>query len=283
MNTVAIIVHAADGSLARADAMMLTDQMLMEALIDPDIRTNAIFRSNFFKNGDFTDCIEWDGVEADADGAVRRIMWYNRQWVIREPNLSMLPRNLEALNIGKEDHFHALRGSLDTAALPATLKHFHIYTNKFSGEIDFTKLPNALIEFCIHENSFLGSADLSALPPKIEAMNISKNQFDGCVNLEVLPTTLRSLDMSSNRFVGTICLTKLPRSLKFLYLSENRLDGTLSFSSLPENLEEVWLDDNQFTGKPSFENLPEGIAYLYVSGNKLDYIDGRSVPACVEL
>ena len=133
------ILLAVDSSLGRVDYSSLSDQTLMEILIDGfDDETTKRYRD---EDGMFIDVCDWECITCDADKRVVGI-------------------NLEDDAIG----------SFQLSHIPPKVRILHLANCRITGEIDFKQISEALREFNLNDNQLTGSADVAHLP---ETMNSS--------------------------------------------------------------------------------------------------------------
>ena len=117
MHTTLLCLCSEEG-LGRVDITSMTHQTLMELLIE---KMSDDHRQEFHdKSGEFQDVCEWDGVECDNDENVVKIGWDKRFEDEFEMQFQWLPPTVEKFNADTS----SLEGSLDTRALPQSLKEF---------------------------------------------------------------------------------------------------------------------------------------------------------------
>ncbi|KNH08097.1 hypothetical protein XU18_1313 [Perkinsela sp. CCAP 1560/4] len=145
-----VFLDAVDPSLGRLDYASLSQQALMEMVIEGIANKEKIC-------GDVdepTDIEEWEGVTIE-DGQVVEIAW--RQFRLRGAlHLEWLPSSVRKVLVS----CNKLTGTLDCASLPTSLKKLNIGCNAFTGLINMESLPEGMEEISVHCN------DLSANPTK---------------------------------------------------------------------------------------------------------------------
>ena len=209
-------VTAIDPSLGRMDRSTLSQQALMELLID-GIRYKRLFEENH-KN--YKDIAGWCGVTLSESGAVESICWGGMN----------------------------LDGFLDWQWIPRTVVSFDATSTFVKGSLDVAALPEGLETLYLAQNRLCEAVDLTALPKKIKALNLSYNRLKGSVVLTSLPQQIEKLHAEGNFFTGTIDLELLPESLESLRLAANMLSGTLCFENIPRNCKIISLQENDFQG-----------------------------------
>ena len=271
----------ADNFVGRATAAMFSDQTLMEMLVDP---SHSSFRDvNMTTDGDFKDKCTWEGVVCNEIGEVTEIQWRRKDWVKKELNLDMLPRNLSEFAINNFGPSTPSVGTVTVASLPPNLVYFLLRDNAFHGEFEFEALPRSMINVNLLGNDFHGSANLAALPPALQRLNLMRNKFSGSVDLCHLPQEIVMLCLTENEFSGTIHLGALPDSLCELYLDENAFEGSVLLDSLPAGLVDLDLRRNRLSGTIRVEFLPKEMYSLDVRGNaEFTYIGPEEVPEWIQ-
>ena len=210
----ALIIQSLDPHLGRVDISTLSDQTLMEVVVEC---VNDEAKKDYQdENEMFLEVCEWVAIGCDDDGRV--VVFHSIKQLGGVLQLSFLPPKLINFCAEMSDS----SGTLDTSALPASLDVFSIWGNNFDGTIDFT-----------------------ALPPKIECFNVSTNVFTGSAVLDSLPDTLEDLHLGLNKFSGTLCLTKLPRGLRTLGVSRNSLTGKFHLENGHDDIT-VYASHNSF-------------------------------------
>ena len=254
------LFHLADSAIGRVDPLTLSEQVLMELLIEGlDGESKAHFQD---ASGDFLDITEWPGVETDDIGHISNFSFKT----IAKGNIALqfLPKHLISFDTG----LLPMGGSIEAKSLPETLEHFSVAeSGEFWGTVDFCNLPRSL-QYCnLSENSLTGSAELTSLPPELHYLYINSNFFAGSASLDSLPEDLLYLYMQKNAFCGELCLSALPESLMDLDASHNAFSGSLVLDSLPPSLVLLRVRGNRLSGDL---RLAEA-----VDGDDIDFSDNN--------
>ena len=160
-----------------------------------------------------------------------------------------------------------IRGPLNWAHLPSTLKEMYACGDEIQGDLPLEDFPNHLEVLSLFDNYLRGELDFSQLPKTMKQLFLNRNDFEGHVDLTCLPTTLLYLELQQNTLCGEVRLDKLPEGLQGLNLGENEFSGTLDLEHLPTTLEELRLDHNEFEGTVDLSELPDTLSKLDLSGN----------------
>ena len=234
----AILFSTSDPSLGRVDRSTLSDQMMLELLVQHFTEDSK----RFLKSDDdaFLPVCTWACVNCDA--SERAISFDLKQRVAGSLVLAYIPLQMQVVNV----RGYNLEGTLDTENFPDSLQVLSLTANKMSGSVDMTQLPPNFVKFNIGLNDFSGTCDLRALPERIEQISLDSNKFHGSIHLDALPTSLRALDVSRNAFSGEVCFEHLPPALTFLELSENQFEGSFALLNPPANLAVVNCEVNKF-------------------------------------
>ena len=207
-----------DPTLGRVDYTSLSDQMLVEMLIDGfDDESKKAYQD---AHGAYLDVCACPGIKCDADGRVIEI-------------------NMHHSNIG---------GSIAFCYLPPQMKYISAEVNRLTGSVDITQLPDGMETFALSMNQFTGELDLSKLPDGMKYLRIDRNQFTGELDLSKLPARIIRLNLSHNQFTGDLDLTNLPPRLKTLGINDNQLTGEVDLTNLPNRMKYLNLDNNRFCG-----------------------------------
>ena len=209
------IILSVDTALGRVDYNSLSDQMLIEMLIDgydDDAKEN--YRD---LDDTYLDICEWPCVLCDDDQRVEKM--YETQDV---------------------------SGSLDLSCIPPKMKEIYIDENGLVGEIDLTNFPESMELLNLSDNMLAGSTDLTHLSRKMKYINLCSNQFSGTIDITQLPAEMLVLYLDANFFTGTIELTKLPQSMRELTLHNNRFTGPFIATNLPQHLQSLNASGNRF-------------------------------------
>ena len=255
-----LVVTAIDSALGRLDYDSLSDQALMELLIDGiGDEDKEYFRDS---NCDFLDIEEWDGLEFNSDGKVEKI---EMSFAVE----ASLAFDFVPKSVKKIDFFDCLlTGSVETSLLPDGLEHFKVSeTRSLSGTFDFAKLPSHLVTCDICENSFLGTADFTKLPVGLTKLELHANNFSGTLSFASLPEGLGLLSLDHNGFYGSLDFAALPRCMHEFSASDNNFSGTVDWQNLPPGLDFLWLQKNKFTGELRLKKNCEKLMDVDVSNN----------------
>ena len=226
-----------DPALGRLDYASLSDQTLMEMLVDdmPDV-----YKSRYQDtNGNFTDISTWPRVQLQNDRVVQ-VEFTTRNIGDRQFPFELIPPLVEHFALYES----AANGTVDTKILPRTLLRFDVTENKLYGELNFPAFPRGLKEIIICYNQFSGSCALQHLPDKLVRFDAMSNKFSGEVALNNLPSTLERLYLKRNNLSGQIAIDRLPAPMQFLDLGENKFYGDFRMMVFPPDLRCVSLDDN---------------------------------------
>ncbi|KNH04475.1 leucine-rich repeat protein [Perkinsela sp. CCAP 1560/4] len=257
-----VFLQSADSSLGRLDYASLSQEALMEMLIEGIENKEKICGDA----SEMREVNEWNGVELEME-KFHTIHWDN----------------------------YGLEGSLHWEWTPSTLTVFSVCKNKLVSTIDLSILPASVRHLSLNYNRFNGSICLKDLPKEIDSVNLSLNQLIGSLDLRDLPASLKNLLAFSNKFTGGIDLTRLPAELTKLDLSYNALSGTVELGDLPKGLKYMRIDNNNFSGPLNLTSLPDGMVELHVNRNsfsgpvdfmhlpdEMRFIDLRSNQLCGE-
>ena len=224
-----------DANLGRVDITMLSDQNLVELLVE-GFNDEAKKRYQD-ENGDFLEVCQWPRFRCDDDGRVIHIESWN------EIQIS---------------------GTIDLRYLPPKCEYTKFEALNLSGTLDTTLLPSCMTFFNIEQNDFHGSVDFNVLPRRMKSFDVSFNRFTGSVALDRLPDTLEYLHIFDNHFSGTLCLTKLPQALHNLAIMDNAFTGNLHLENT-QNTISVYAGRNKFEPTAVIQK-DSGFVYLEDSG-----------------
>ena len=265
-------ITTVDPSLGRLDYDSLSDQTLMEMLIEGFTDFGKAQRYQD-KNGSYLDVCEWPFIKCDANENVTEVFF--------------------SINLTQS------RGStIDFGFLPRRVTKVISAETAFQGTLNTAQLPPGLLEIDLEMNGFSGSVDLAALPRHMEHFGVTWNKFSGSLDLTHLPKTLKTLEVMGNKFEGSITLDELPESLTILNLGTNPLTGALSFAKLPPKLNKLSIEDTKFTGRFSLDVYYEALGTLnawgtaftgeavlhssYVHKARKVYLPLKSIEKCVD-
>ena len=203
-----------DANLGRVDIRMLSDQTLMEMMIE-GLGTEAKGQHQD-SDGMFLEVCKWPSVHCDNDG-----------------------------NVTEFELMEESGGTIDFSFIPPKCEFLYVESSNVSGTLETSSLPEVLVYFVADENNLYGTVDLTELPSKLEAFNIPKNKFTGSVILKNLPECMESLDLNHNSFSGTLCLTSLPATLSYLGVSDNAFTGEFNLTNVRKEID-VYASRNAF-------------------------------------
>ena len=244
-----LLVAAFDPALGRLDYESLSDQALMEMLIDGmEESSKKEFQDD---NGNFKDISEWPclsvsestPLEESTVARVKVISFAEREFGVTQFPFSFLPPQVVQLCANKCN----IHGTLDTSVLSPDLRFFTVSQNALHGSINWRRFPRTL-----------------------KNIDISANKFTGSCKLADLPRTARTLDASRNELSGEISLSELPNGMRWIDLYTNKLSGPLHITSLPEEMYEINLSDNAFTGEFRFLVFSPMLSSICLEKNQLD-------------
>ena len=254
-----------DPSLGRVDYSLMSDQTLMEMLIDG-------FDDNAKKNYQdaasmYLDVCTWSCVHCDGDERVIRIDMETSS-ITGSLQLCYVPLKANVVNMrswGKSK----MTGSVDLARLPDGMTELSLDNNVLTGEIDLTHLPGGMTELSLYDNQLTGEIDLTNLPKGMTLLCLNSNQLTGKIYLNQLPSCMRKLYLNSNQFIGEVDLTQLPDGIKDFHLEDNMFTGEINLAHLPDGMEYLHLANNQFSGGIDLSQLPSRMRELYLNNNQL--------------
>ena len=190
-----LLILTIDPALGRLDYHSLSDQMLMEMLIDGMLEE---YKKNFQDSrGNFIDVCEWKSNETltpcvrCTDGRVRRV------------ELS----NITFAEIQFPFHF-----------IPPLAEQFIVMNCNIHGTLETSHIPNDMLSFHVKYSCLYGSIHWGSFPRKLKFLQIGKNALSGSIILTDLPDALITLAAESNKFGGGIDLHHLPKGMKVLEL-----------------------------------------------------------------
>ena len=236
---------SADSSIGRVDIGSLTDQTLMELLVDG--LTDAS-KEYFEKNGFYENVCMFRGITCDEDQRVIKYV-FQKYYCEGTVSLDFIPPLVVSFYVFSSNIQNIqFCGTLSTETLPKYLEVFDISQNAFSGAVDMTKFPPQLIKVNISKNVFCGTCDFTSLPRGLRELSLRKNKFCGNLVLNSLPLALERLSLSENHFSGTLKLENLPARMRTINVSLNELCGEFRLVNVPESLQSVFALQNAFCG-----------------------------------
>ena len=217
-----ITLFSADLSLGRLDCDSLSDQALMEILVD-GLCDSAKTKIKNTKD-EYIDVCDWPNITCNEDGRVIEVESFQGQKVgkIALEFLPPLVTKVSILDFTQEVH---IEGTLRTSLLPAQIKALEIVNIGISGQVELKGLPESLTQVCLSYNVFTGSCDLTELPSALIRLEINDNKLSGSISLENLPKTIVVLCLQDNKLDGELCFDHLPASLGELDIANNDFCG----------------------------------------------------------
>ena len=231
-------LFAIDSAVGRCDYESLSDQTLMEILIDGmcvEEKSKLQGEEEFFVEVRY-----WPGVDC-IDTRVTKTIFHFRQFGAEQFPFSFIPPLVE--------HFEFvgcnLHGTLHTSDLPKGMKKFSVRQNKLHGEINFKTFPEKLRDLDITTNEFCGRCALEDLPDSIQRFQAYCNAMSGSIDLKNLPIAMEDLEIAGNYFTGPIVIEGLPQGIRRIDLSECCFSGEFRIMSFPPALESVSIIANE--------------------------------------
>ena len=198
-----------DSSLGKADYILLSDQTLMEMLIEGfDDEIQNKYKDN---DGMYINTCKWSSVTCDDDQRVIEI-------------------DMDSTNVS---------GLLELCYVPPRVKELYIrsrYKNKLTGSVDLTQLPEGMQRLYLQNNQLIGDIDLTQLPKGMKYLFLVSNELTGEIDLTRLPDGMQCLYLENNSFTGQIDLTQLPNEMKYLFLENNQLSGSFVIKALTNGM-----------------------------------------------
>jgi len=196
MNFGVLLFHFLDPSLDRVDPSSMSQQMIMELLVE------NITNREYYTGDPPEDLEQWTGVTLDDGGNVRHIDWA---------------------------YEHRLEGPFPLQWLPHTLQSIDVTENRLCGSLDLDVLPDPLVRVILDSNKFEGTVSLCHLPEGLQELNLGRNPLSGPIDLTSLPAGLRKLSLYSTAIEGETDFSKLPDGLTHLYVENTNLSGSIPF------------------------------------------------------
>ena len=240
------LIFSIDPSLGRVDYSLMSDQTLMEMLIDGfDDQTKKQYQD---KHGMYVDVCEWSCIECDDDERIVQI-------------------DIESSRI---------TGSLELCYVPPKVKRFKVNPSwgkgKLKGPVDLARLPEGIEILDLKGNQLTGEIDLKRLPVGLKNLYLSRNGFNGEIDLTQLGEGMNGLHLQNNQLTGEIDLTHLPQGLQRLFLQNNQLTGEIDLKNLPDGMECISLSNNRLSGSLIINELPQGVKMIDVRRNHFNAI-----------
>ena len=228
-----------DPSLGRVDYSSLSDQTLMEMLIEGfDDETKNKYKDN---EGMYLNVCKWSRIECDGDERVIRV-------VIETSSIT---------------------GSLELCYVPPKVKELYMrspYRSELTGSVDLTRLPDGIKYLYLYNSELSGEIDLAHLPGKMQLLYLQNNQLTGEIDLKQLPGGMKELALQNNKLTGGIDFTHLPDGMSYLNLDENHLTGQLVIKMLPPTMRVINARRNQFNAVAVVESETNATIKLQESG-----------------
>ena len=191
------LLLSVDTNLGRLDYSLLSDQALMEMLIDGfDDDTKKQYQDD---HGMYLDVCEWSCIECDADERVAEIVMDNSD-IRGSIQLCYVPPKVEEIDIGDMWVNGKLAGSVDLTLLPEGMEVLNLLGNKLSGEIDLTQLPYKMEYLTLGYNQLTGEINLTHLPDGMRGLHLESNQLSGSLVIRGLPQEMNIIDVRGNNF-----------------------------------------------------------------------------------
>ena len=217
------IFLSVDPSLGRLDYSLLSDQTLMEMIIEGfDDETKKKYQDN---DGMYLDICEWPKITCDEDESVIAID-IDTSRVTGSIEICYVPPKVQLLWIS-----------------PWSTE---VHNRELTGLVDLTNLPDGMSVFIFEKNRLTGEINLTHLPDGMENLCLANNQISGTLDLTHLPDGMKLLLLASNQLTGEIDLTHLPDGMEYLYLHNNQLSGPLVIQKIPPKMKMIDLEENHF-------------------------------------
>ena len=260
-----------DPSLGRLDYESLSDQALMEMLIEGlKSEQKAMYKD---ANGNFHDVCEWRGMSC-IDNSVTFVSFNNLDFGSKQFPFDFIPPSAVTF-IATLCGSH---GTLDTSLLPTSLTTLNVQHNDLEGTIRWKGLPRKLRMLYINGNSFQGKIILCDLPPSLISLDASMNSFCGEIALSDLPVAMTNINVVSNELEGPITIESLPSRLRILDLRENLFSGDFTILDAPSGLESVDIGGNDISGTIVLPVYAGEMEFILFSDNIEAIVDEREDP-----
>ena len=251
-----------DPSLGRIDYSLMSDQALMEMLIEGfDDESKKTYQDS---HGMYLDVCEWSGISCDDDERVVEITLDSGS-ITGSLELCYVPPKVNDLSIrswGKSE----LTGSVNLARLPDGMEYVSLCNNRLAGKIDLTCLPDGMQKLSLENNQFTGEIDLTQLPHEMYALYLHDNQLTGEIDLTQLSSEMECLHLHNNQLTGEIDLTHLPGQMQSLYLHNNQLTGSLVIRRLSPSMGFIDMRSNRFSAVAVIDSETDATIKLEGSG-----------------
>ena len=188
-----IVISSVDSNLARVSKASLSQQTLMELLVQD---FSEIAQYQFQGRGaEFHPTCEWRGVQCNDDDEVFEISW--------------------------DESFPDQKVPMDFAFIPPTVTTFMVCYNDLECAANFSELPGHLEYFRINSDNLTGSVTFETFPQSVQSFFASDNRLSGSIQLQNLPCAIEQVELKKNSLTGTLDLTGLPKTLVTLDLGQN--------------------------------------------------------------
>ena len=243
MGMICTALMSVDSALRRLDYDLLSDQTLMEMLIDGmDIEEKSFYQD---ESGNFLDTCEWPGVECTEsesdDDRVVKIILNCMTFSAKQFPFNFIPPMVSYFDATNSN----VHGTLETSHLPPKLTVLFISFNKLHGPLNLANFPRQMELIEISGNKFCGSLQLADLPHSLKDFSAECNQFSGEISLNDLPPAMETLLLSENLLTGSINIERLPQGMNSINLSKNSFLGTFRLMAFPENLSNINVRGNE--------------------------------------
>ena len=211
------ILLSADPSLGRVNYSLMSDQTLMEMLIEGfDDETKQKYKDD----GEmYLDVCDWSCTKCDDAERVIQAEMHSAN-VSGSVKLCYIPPKMKVLKITTFG-ISNLTGSIDLTQLPEGMQKLSLGNNKFTGEIDLTQLPDGMNMLFLDCNRLTGEVNLTHLPEGMQRLHLEYNQLRGEVDLAHLPNAMEFLSLVRNQFSGPLVIKKLPQRMNTIDVRGN--------------------------------------------------------------
>ena len=263
------IAHAlnfADPHLGRLDYDSLSDQALMEMLIDGiKSRSKEAFLD---EKSNFKDVSDWIGIEC-IDDRVTKINLSASKFTEKQFPFEFIPALVRSFGISNCD----AHGTLDTAVLPRHIEFFDVSENKLHGSINFAGFPQSIESIFLYLNNFSGSCALGDLPDTLVTLDANNNEFSGELSLNEMPKAMEYLTLSKNKISGSFSIEKLPSRMEVLDLQSNALSGDVRLlGELPRTLHKIDVVNNKEMGSKAVLSKAAPPMHFKLKSDRLEYV-----------
>ena len=256
-------IIAPDPALGRLDYDSLSDQALMEMLIDGmQEKDKKEFQD---ASGNFLDVCEWSIVTCTN----KRVTSVNLSADLLPDIMETLLNYAHAHHKSERQHQKSRKKQFPFKFLPSQVDVFKGARSDLQGTLDTTDLPKVLRELRIAMNALYGTLSWSGLPRNLEVMNIEHNKFSGSLALNDLPQNLRKFKASANKFSGEIKISAIPPKLEHIDISLNKFEGSLDFSAVSPHLKRFDAGRNRFRGSIDLSKRPHSLEQIWLNRNAL--------------